>query len=183
MNAPRVKLLLWSAAGLLTAGAALAVVAALVLPLDLPSPASRTAGGSVPAAPERSVASAPLDSFKPVWDLKLRRPLVDAAPPAAVVIPAQVAAARAAAAKPPVRLAGTVLDGNRRPRGMFVSANGKVEIRGAGERVAGADVLQVDEKGATLASGGQTYRLKLERFEPPATRPTTPLSPNPAGGA
>src|SRR4051794_36086418 len=127
MRTPRVKLLLWSAAALAGAAAALAVVAALVLPLDLAAPASH--GPTAPALPrsDRTEAVASLASFKRAGDRKPRRPLADPPPAVPVITPAQVAAARATAARPPVRLAGTVRDGaTGRPRGLFVTAGGKV---------------------------------------------------------
>lgn len=180
MNASRVKLLLWSAAAVMSLGAAAAVVAAFVLPLDVPAPAARaTAGPAKASSAPQAVAS--LDAYKAVWDLKLRRPLVDAAPVVPVVTPAQVATNRIIA-RPAVRLAGTVVDGSR-PRGLFVTGNGKVELRAAGEKVAGADVVQVDDKGATLSSAGQTFRLAIERVAPPPPPATRPAVAAPANAS
>jgi hypothetical protein len=116
---------------------------------------------------------APLASFAPAWSRDLRRPLTDA--------PVLAQQPQAAATALPVRLVGTILDPDR-PRGIFVTVRGQMELRGAGEKVGGVDVLRIDERGATVSVGGQPVTLKVEKLEAPAAAlaPNDPAAPPPS---
>jgi hypothetical protein len=161
MRVARVRSMLWLTAALAAAGAVAAIVAAVVLPLstqndgcDLPAPRRSTTGAAT-----RVSAVPPLASFEPAWRLKLRRPLVDAAP-------APRAVARVAkSVKPPslpVRLIGTIVDGAH-PRGLFMTGLATVELKGVGDVTGGAKILAIDDNSATVSYGGESIVLKRER--------------------
>ena len=161
MRVARVRSMLWLTAALASVGAACAIVAPGVLPLstqnggcDLPAPRRSTTSMSprLPAVP-------PLASFEPAWRLKLRRPLVDAAPAPRAV------ARLAKSAKPPslpVRLIGTIVDGAH-PRGLFMTGLATVELKGVGDVTGGAKILAIDDNSATVSFGGESIVLKRER--------------------
>jgi len=156
--------MLWLTAALASAAAACAIVAAVVLPLSIQTDATggngvANARRSTTAPATRSPAVPPLASFEPAWRLKLRRPLVDAAP-------APRAAARVAkSVKPPtlpVRLIGTIVDGAH-PRGLFMTGLATVELKGVGDVTGGAKILAIDDNSATVSYGGESIVLRRER--------------------
>jgi hypothetical protein len=112
----------------------------------------------------------PLAGFARAWSLDLRRPLTDSPQPAS-----QPGVANAGL---PVRLVGTILD-PARPRGIFVTPLGQTELKAAGEKVAGVEVLRVEERSATLSIAGQPVTIKVEKVEtilPAAPDPSQPPS-------
>jgi len=162
MRVTRVRSMLWFTAALAAAGAVAAVVAAVILPLSMNSDAAGAAGNArraATASASRVSTVPPLASFEPAWRVKLRRPLVDAAP-------APRAAAKVAkAVKPPslpVRLIGTIVDGAH-PRGLFMTGLATVELKGVGDMTGGAKILAIEENSATVSYGGESIILKRER--------------------
>jgi len=166
MRVARVRSMLWLTAALGAAGAACAIVAAVLLPLSID--ADRAIGGGGGVANARRSATAPvsrpstvppLASFEPAWRLKLRRPLVDPAP-----APRSVARVAKSVKPPtlPVRLIGTIVDGAH-PRGLFMSGLATVELKGVGEVTGGAKILAIDDNSATISYGGESVVLKRER--------------------
>jgi hypothetical protein len=58
-----------------------------------------------------------------------------------------------------------------------------MELRGAGEKAGGVDVLSVDEGGATVSYAGKSLTLKVEKLEnpaPPVISPNGPSAPAPS---
>jgi hypothetical protein len=118
--------------------------------------------------------------------MRLRRPLVDPAPPPRTAV-AKVAKATKQPSLP-VRLIGTIVDGER-PRGLFISGLATIELKGIGDVTGGAKILAIDENTATVSSGGETIVLKRERapFDPSganydaALRPTSTIVNKNAG--
>lgn len=167
MNVARTRLLLKIAAAAMAGMGALAVGAALTTPLDEPL---NGADGqqSTPSLANSSADHVPLASLESAWSRDLRRPLTDT--------PAGAPQQQVAAAVLPVRLVGTILDPEK-PRGIFVTMRGQMELRGAGEKAGGVDVLSVDERGATISVAGKTVALKVEKLETPAPPPAA-LGPN-----
>jgi hypothetical protein len=167
MSVGRVKPLLgFTAVALLFAGG-LAVLAAVRLPLagDAP-PAAEDDEVNVAALQARTADPLPLSSFARAWSLDLRRALVDAprAPGTAQPVDAGI----------PVKLVGTILD-PARPRGIFLTQLGQTELKAAGEKVAGVEVLAVEERSATLSIAGRAVTIKVEKVEP-----VVPAGPDPA---
>gem|GEM_PF-2222762 len=170
MRVSQTRGILW-AVGALAVTAAIGVVAAAVwMPLDLPTTAVSSSARTV-ASTRQAIAAGggamSLASFEAAWGRKLRRPLVDPPPP-----PVRVASAKTAkasrAAKVPVRLLGTIIDGSR-SRGLFASGIATVELKGIGETIGGATVLAIEENSATVSyNGGEAVTLKRERtpFDP-----------------
>ena len=166
MNDRRIRLSLKVAAGaIVCAGAGLVVTAAL-WPLQEPlnETAGRQSGSPVLRVSDEVL---PLASLAPAWSRDLRRPLTGS--------PSVPAQQNAPATVLPVRLVGTILDPVR-PRGIFVTVRGQMELRAAGEKAGGVDVLSVDERGATVSYAGKSLTLKVERLENPAPLPA--VSPN-----
>jgi hypothetical protein len=167
-------LLLKIAAAALAGVGALAVGVAMLAPLDEPSIdiAAQLRAPSLANANGNDVTLASLES---AWSRDLRRPLTDTP---------GVASQQQQAAVLPVRLVGTILDPDK-PRGIFVTMRGQMELRGAGEKAGGVDVLSVDERGATSSVAGKTVSLKVEKLETPALAPAAlgPNDPEPAPSA
>jgi len=152
--------------------AAIGVVAAAVwMPLDLPTTAVSSSARTV-ASTRQAIAAGggamSLASFEAAWGRKLRRPLVDPPPPPPVRVASAKTAKASRAAKVPVRLLGTIIDGSR-SRGLFASGIATVELKGIGETIGGATVLAIEENSATVSyNGGEAVTLKRERtpFDP-----------------
>jgi hypothetical protein len=162
------------AATALVAGGVCVIGVALMTPLhELTDAAGQQPTPSLTNADPDDV---PLTSLAPAWSRNLRRPLTDA--------PAVATDQQAPAAVLPVRLVGTILDPDK-PRGIFVTVRGQMELRGAGEQAGGADVLSVDERGATISVAGKTVSLKVEKLETTAPLPAAvgPNDPAPAPSA
>jgi hypothetical protein len=180
MSTVRLKSLLWLAAALFSLAAVLAIAAAVALPLDVLADDAPAAAKASPPAAQTQPSVPPLAWFAAAWSAKLRGALTDP--------PANAAAARGGLATrpigPPVRLVGTVTGGGGREgtRGLFVTGAGKVELRGAGERLTGgAVVVRVEERAATLSLDGQTHSLRVEPASSPAAHDR--LRPAPAASA
>ena len=168
VNVGRTKsALILSAIALLVTGV---LLAAATWPLrEYGDPAGTTAPVAISGA-QGDVP--PLESFAPAWSLDLRRPLTDT--PAAtqpVGAPEMFA----------VRLVGTILD-PARPRGIFITMLGQMEMKGVGEKTGGAEILQISERGATLSVAGRPVVLKVEKYEVPVP-PTEPVRPPTARSA
>lgn len=153
--------------GLLTAGGLLVAWAALT-PLAGPADPS-DAGPAGIALTSRTRDALTLASFAPAWSLDLRRPLADA--------PAGSAdAAQSAGEILPVRLVGTIVDPVR-PRGIFLTTRGQMELRAVGETTGGAEVLGIDERSATLSIAGKPVTLEIEKTEIPVPGGSDPGRP------
>lgn len=141
------------------------IVAAALLPLPqgADETSSTSTGGVQPAARPGDVL--PLASFAPAWDVKLRRSLTE--------VPSTGPANGDGA--PTIRLVGTIVDAAR-PRGIFVTNFGQMELRAVGEKAGGAEVLRIDERSATLLLAGRQVTLKVEKIEStlPIGEPTQP---------
>jgi hypothetical protein len=168
MRVARVRSMLWLTAALAAAGAACAIVAAVLLPLSIDADGAMGGGVGGGVANARRSRTAPvsrpstvppLASFEPAWRLKLRRPLIDPAP-----APRSVARVAKSVKPPtlPVRLIGTIVDGAH-PRGLFMSGLATVELKGVGEVTGGAKILAIDDNSATISYGGESVVLKRER--------------------
>jgi hypothetical protein len=173
VNVARTRLLLKFAAALLAGAGVCAVGAALLTPLDEPL-ADATGQQPTPSLANANGNDVPLASLAPAWSRELRRPLTDT--------PGVASQQQAPAAVLPVRLVGTILD-PAKPRGIFVTVRGQMELRGAGEKAGGVDVLSVDERGATISVAGKTVSLKVEKLETPAPAALSPNDPAPASSA
>lgn len=168
MRVARLRLMLWSIGAVASAGAIIAVVAAVACPLATPpSMAVASSSRRAPAATQRAAPGhvlPPLAFFEPAWQRTLRRPLVD--PPPAPP-PVQTVAQQVKPEQLHIRLIGTIVDG-RHPRGVFLTGLSVVELKGVGEKAGGAEVLAIDENTATLAYGGASFLLRREKnpFDP-----------------
>jgi hypothetical protein len=173
VNVARTRLLLKLAAAAFAGGGLCAIGAALLTPLDEPS-ADAKGRQSTPSLVNADPGDVPLASLEPAWSRNLRRPLTDA--------PAVASQQQAPVAVLPVRLVGTILD-PAKPRGIFVTVRGQMELRGAGEKAGGVDVLSVDERGATISVAGKPVSLKVEKLEAPAPAAVGPNDAAPASSA
>lgn len=163
-----VRKFLWAASGLSLAVAAVVVFLAAKTPLRSGA-ADAAPSGAATTRPTLPGDPAPLSSYAAAWSIDLRRSLTDAG--------------KAASSQPgggtntlPVRLVGTILDPER-PRGVFVTTLGQMELRGVGEKAGGVEVLKVDERSATLSISGQPVTIRVEKAElsvPGAAPATTP---------
>ena len=174
MNVARTRLLLKSAATLVAAAGLCAIGVAVLTPLDEPL-ADASSQQTVPSLANAGGDDVSLASLAPAWSRNLRRPLTDT--PGVASQQQQVAAAVL-----PVRLVGTILD-PAKPRGIFVTVRGQMELRGAGEKAGGVDVLSVDERGATISVAGKAVTLKIEKLETPAPTALNPNDAEPASSA
>jgi hypothetical protein len=163
------RFLLKLAAAALAAGGVCAVTVAIVTPLDEPL-ADAARQQPTPSLTAANADDVPLASLAPAWSRDLRRPLTDAP------VAASQQQQQAVTATLPVRLVGTILDPEK-PRGIFVTLRGQMELRSAGEKAGGVNVLSVDERGATISVAGKPVTLKVEKLEAPVP-PSAALGPN-----
>ena len=105
----------------------------------------------------RTDQTPPLAGFAAAWGRNLRQSLAD-------VPNSAPAAAETAISNLPVRLVGTIVD-TARPRGIFMTQLGQMELRGVGEKTGGAEILRIEERSATLSIAGQSVTLKVEKME------------------
>lgn len=94
-----------------------------------------------------------------VWDLNLQRPLYDSPPPAAPKSEAKQPSPLSA------QLAGTVVEPGHSVA-MFVS-NGKIELKGIGDKIDQAEVLTITLDGVSLRHHGKEIDLKLKDVNKP----------------
>jgi hypothetical protein len=165
--------MLWVIAALGAAGAVLAIIFAVKLPLASVEAEARPAAH---ASSTRAVAShralPPLAWFAPAWRLHLRRPLLDPPAPPRVRLASSKSAKRA---RPGLRLIGTIVDG-KQSKGLFITGLAKIELKAVGQTVAGATIVAIEDNSATLSSGGDSFTLKRERtpFDPTGEAYDTP---------
>ncbi len=159
MTAHRLRSCLWATASVFTLGSVVLWVGVWWYPYETPGTEVGHTAISTDASEVHVAAFPPLSSFQSVWGLDLRRPLYDQ--PAA-----PVAAARRPAVKrgPPLRvkLAGTVVEPGR-SMAMFITKAGKVELKAIGERVDGAEVLDITQENVSMRYSGRTVDLKLQK--------------------
>ena len=156
MTTARAKPLLWLATAASLAAGAFLWVAAVGWPLATPGESVMKADATAGAA-TRPSTTPPLESFAAAWSRNLRQPLEDTRR-------ATPAAAQVAAGNLSVRLVGTIFDPSR-PRAIFLTQLGQMELRGVGEKAGGAEILKIDERSATLSISGQPVTLKVEKVE------------------
>jgi hypothetical protein len=154
----RNKSSLWLLTGALVVGGGALIVAALLWPLERFGNDSQQSIGPIAA---RDAGPPPLASFEPAWAVNLRRPLNDNEVITGAVSGATQPSADAGVG---VRLVGTIVDAQR-PRGIFVTPLGQMELRGVGEKTAGAQILRIDERSATLSVAGREVTLRVEKLE------------------
>lgn len=154
----RVKILLWSGAGSLALACGATVALGWMWPYAVEMP---TDHGPVSAASTENgsgLVVPPLSWFEPIWAMNLRRPLYDQPQPVTSV-------ARPVKKAPPplpIRLAGTVVEPGRSVA-MFITAGGKIELKGEGDTVGEAEVLSIGQDGATVRYRGKRIELTLDQ--------------------
>lgn len=185
MHVTRVRIVLWLTAAVAGLGAAVAAIGLAAWPLRVTVESGATTdAGRAPAVPATGSTSPSLESFQKVWDLPLRRPLIEAAPP-----PAVTESPIAKPAAPRVRLIGTIMDGHH-PRGVFLAGLTSVELKAVGDTTGGAKVLAIEANAARLLFEGNTFVISREKnpFDPSGSAyesaaQATPASPKaPADG-
>ena len=143
---------------MLAAGAVVFVALGTLLPLDT-STASSASDTSRPTAAENTLPS--VASLEPIWDLRLRG---DLAPAPASPQPARLAADVAPAAQGiPISLVGTIGDS----LAILRQESGQVDVRAAGENVAGVEVLDVRPARVRVRYNGMEQTLE----KPPDVQP------------
>jgi len=155
VNTRRINHLLYAAAAVLAAGAVAVLILGLTLPLDSVAPETSDHGG---ASTDGAAASLPtLASLEPLWDLRLRSELTPGEPsqqqPAAARLAADVAPAPPGV---PVSLVGTIGDS----LAILRNESGQVEVRAAGENIAGVEVLEVRPARVQVRYNGQVMTLQ-----------------------
>ena len=101
-------------------------------------------------------ATPALSSFESLWSLELQQPLygtlvrVAAKPPSA---PAPLLLG--------VRLAGTAVEPDRSVA-MFITPEGRIELRGVGEKIESAEVLAIHTDSVSVRHAGKVIDLTIE---------------------
>ena len=146
--------------------ATLVVLWGLLAPYDAaedtsPGAAPRT---SAPVRPSARAGGTPtLAEFEEVWDVDLRRPLVDPAP---AVTASSVIRAAQAAAPIGLKLAGTVVEPGH-SMAVFVTPAGKSELKAVGDKAGNAEVVDIQSDRVTLRYNGSPVTLKVEKGAKP----------------
>lgn len=154
MNTRRINQILWTCAALLGAGAVIVFVLGFVLPLD--SRASEPPGTSTAPAGASGAALPSVASLEPLWDLRLRGDLLPAPEspqPATARLASDVAPA---SGNVPVSLVGTIGES----LAILRHESGQVDVRAAGESVAGVEVLEVRPARVRVRYNGQVMTLQ-----------------------
>ena len=155
MTVRRANLLLWTAAGVLGAGAMTVLSFGMLWPVTGSSPPQppSVAAPTTTRAPSPTPTTAPtLAGYDSVWTLRLRQPLnAPAAAPAVAAAPKPVAAP----AQFPVTLVGTVGDS----LAMLKMPNGEVQVKRVGESAGGAKIVAVRRAQADVQLNGQLVTL------------------------
>jgi hypothetical protein len=152
VNSTRINQLLYTTAAILVAGGAIVVALGGLLPLDA-GPSTSAQDASRPTVSESALPS--FASLEPIWDLKLCGELAPA--PASPQQPARLAADVAPATQGvPVSLVGTIGDS----LAILRQESGQVDVRAAGENVAGVEVLDVRPARVRVRYNGQELTLE-----------------------
>ncbi len=146
--------MLWGSASALLAFAVAIMAWALFAPYDQQS-VLREAGQVGAASRPTASSRLPLSSFAAVWELDLRRPLVDK-PVMARVSPAT------APAPLDLQLAGTIIEQGR-SLAVFAGRDGKVELKAVGEVFRGREVLRIEQDRVNVRYNGEQVTLTLKK--------------------
>lgn len=158
MNTRQSRLALWGVSTVLGTATVVLLLAGWLWPYDLPQ---ITTGMSADTSAGRSssdpAALPALSTFEPIWRLNLQRPLYDA-PPSAV-------AKQSATPKPRslnIKLAGTVVEPGK-SMALFTTSTGKMELKGIGDDIDGARLLDIVLDRVSVQYRGKTIDLVLEK--------------------
>jgi hypothetical protein len=152
MNHYRIKQSLLVASVMLGVACAVSVAVAVFWPLQTTGVVDGSRSGTrLPAYGDGGSENEmpPLESFRPVWAIDFRRPLFDG-------VKGPAAKATFAA-----KLAGTVVEPGF-SQAMFNLPGGQVELHKIGDKVAGAEVIEIKSDSAVVLFEGQRLTLKLE---------------------
>jgi hypothetical protein len=167
VNVRRANLVLWSATALLAAAAAGSVLLAVALPVEVNEQAARPAADRR-AGPVAATRPAPaMDELRQAWEAPLRQQLVETAakPPAA----GDGAIATPSQAPVPITLVGTI---GQTLALVKINNTSVVEVRGVGEKIAGAEILAVRPAQVDVKFNGRMVTLK-KAPDPAAKKPGT----------
>ncbi len=146
--------MLWGSSAALLAFAVAIMAWALLAPYDQQS-VLREAGQVGATSPPMASPRLPLSSFAAVWELDLRRPLVD-----------KPVNARVPPATPPapldLQLTGTIIEQGR-SLAVFAGRDGKVELKGVGEAFRGGEVLLIEQDRVKIRYKGELVTLTLKK--------------------
>jgi hypothetical protein len=165
MTPRRIRLAL-SAFAVTAAGlAALVLVSGYFAPYDAGAPAAPGPATAAAARPAGQAGAVPaLAEFEKLWDIDLRRPLVD--PPPAVAAAAAIARPPAGVAPVGLKLAGTVVEPGHSVA-VFVNAAGRSELKSVGDKAGAAEVVDIQSDRVTLRYGGAPVTLKVQKESRP----------------
>ena len=146
--------MLWGLATALLTFAVATVAWALLAPYDERA-VVRQAGQVAASSPPTASPRLPLSSFAAVWELDLRRPLVD-----------KPVNARVPPVTPPapldLQLTGTIIEKGR-SLAVFAGRDGKVELKGVGEVFRGGEVLLIEQDRVKVRYKGEQVTLTLKK--------------------
>lgn len=159
MNIQRTKLYLWCTTASLILATITVVATASLWPYDTPTAQNNVVPTHRNDTSKPVAVSLPaLATFGKIWSLNLRRPLVDK--------PVSTQAAAKKSSKPArplsARLAGTVVEPGH-SIAMFITKNGKIELKKVGEKVGDAEILEITPIGASVRYHGKVIDLALEK--------------------
>jgi hypothetical protein len=158
VNVRKTNLTLRSLTATFVAGAAIAAVLGLVLPVDVAPPDSPDSRRTARAASSTSPAGlAALESFEPVMALHLRRPLTDT--PSATATQPGESGTMAAGAGGPFVLLGTIGDS----LAMIRTSSGLVEVKAVGEQAGGARIVAIRPSQVDIDVAGERRTLVKPR--------------------
>ena len=168
-----IRFWLWMFAATCGGGAVLAVCLATSLPLANTQPRNFVNASSSKTTADS--AALPLSAFSTVWDIDLRRPLVDSPPPA----PQTIEPAAPPSAPPQFHLAGTIVESGHSVA-LFQQAGGKTEFKQVGQQIGGATIVSIRDDSVTVQWDGRELVVPVERaVVGPASG--NPVNPDEAG--
>jgi hypothetical protein len=154
VNTRRVNQFLYAAAATLAAGAVIVLVVGLTMPLDSSAPGEPARSST---STDAAAASLPTTaSLEPLWDLRLRSELIATASPHQPTTARLAADVAPAPSGVPVSLVGTIGDS----LAILRHDSGQVDVRAAGENVAGVEVLEVRPARVRVRFNGQVVTLQ-----------------------
>jgi hypothetical protein len=160
----RVNLLLWTLAGICTAGAVLSFAFAVLVPLESAT-GDTTVPATRPASQQLALRGMPaLAEYEPIFSAVLRQPTTDAPPPSEPAVTVDVAPA-AAADRPALTLVGTI----GQSLAMLRNERGEIEVKGVGDVAGGAKVVSIRTSRVEMQHNGRSIVLEKPKEPTPGS--------------
>jgi len=165
MNIRRTKHGLWFLAIIFSGGGVAVLMMGLWLSYDQPAPYALSRSSDRLPKTAWQAAIPTLEEFKGVWNIDLRRSLID---PPSEPLPATVTEQKIKKpARPNLRLIGYAVESDH-SLAILMGPDGTVEFKAVGEELGGVTVQSITSGGVMLDHSGDEYLLKFDDESQPS---------------